>query len=54
MRFLTLLALAAAACVSADSIPESFRQNYQHDMPIWKALVATPQTNSSGKRGRRR
>ena len=27
MRFLTLLALAAAACVSADSIPESFRQN---------------------------
>ena len=27
MRFLTLLALAAAACVSADPIPESFRQN---------------------------
>ena len=27
MRFLTLLALAATACVSADPIPESFRQN---------------------------
>ncbi|MCX8488450.1 MAG: TIM barrel protein [Opitutales bacterium] len=27
MRLLTLLALAAAACVSADPIPESFRQN---------------------------
>jgi sugar phosphate isomerase/epimerase len=27
MRFLTLLALAAAACVSADPIPESYRQN---------------------------
>jgi sugar phosphate isomerase/epimerase len=27
MRFLTLLALAVAACVSADPIPESFRQN---------------------------
>ena len=27
MRFLTLLALAAATCVSADPIPESYRQN---------------------------
>jgi len=27
MRLLTLLALAAAACVSADPIPESYRQN---------------------------
>jgi len=27
MRLLTLLALAVAACVSADPIPESFRQN---------------------------
>ncbi len=27
MRLLTLLALAAAACVSADSIPDSYRQN---------------------------
>jgi sugar phosphate isomerase/epimerase len=27
MRLLTLLALAAAVCVSADPIPESFRQN---------------------------
>jgi len=27
MRLLTLLALAAAACVSAEPIPESFRQN---------------------------
>ena len=27
MRLLTLLALAAAACVSADPIPDSYRQN---------------------------